>query len=219
MKVLGTDEAGRGPVIGPLIIVGITMQAEDLPKLETINIKDSKLLTKSQREAVFNKILELAESYKIVHISPEEIDQTIDHNETLNLNLLEAIKTADIINELKPDKAILDCPSNNIQAYQNYLKSKLINQSIEIIAEHKADTNHKIVAAASIIAKVTRDKEIEKIQKAIPCPIGSGYPSDPRTQKFLKENYHIYPHIFRKSWQSYKNVTSEKKQTNLADFS
>lgn len=219
MKVLGIDEAGRGPVIGPLVIVGIVIKSEDLPKLETLHIKDSKLLTKKQRESVYDKILELSDSYKIIHVSPQEIDHIIDHDDTLNLNWLEAIKTAQIINELKPDKAIIDCPSNNLKAYEDYLRSKLTHQEVELLTEHKADANHRVVAAASIIAKVTRDKEIEKIQKVIPDPIGSGYPSDPITREFLEKHYETYADIFRKSWQSYKDVTSKKKQTALSDFS
>ena len=84
--------------------------------------------------------------------------------------------------------------------------------------EHKADLNHPSVAAASILAKVTRDREIQKIKAEIGQDLGSGYPSDPTTKAFLEQNYRAHPDIFRKSWQSYKNVVKQKDQRNLSDF-
>ncbi|GAI86248.1 unnamed protein product, partial [marine sediment metagenome] len=136
----------------------------------------------------------------------------------LNLNWLEAIKTAEIINILNPNKAILDCPSPNIKAYTDYLTKHIKNKDIEIIAEHKADVKYVIVGAASIIAKVIRDKEIRLIQEKIDEPIGSGYPADPITKEFLKKNYNKYPDIFRKSWASFKVVIEQKKQKKLTQF-
>jgi len=123
--------------------------------------KDSKTLTKDQRENLYKKYIK-STKYKIIIINPEEIDEALNSPNT-NLNWLEAQKSAEIINELKPDKAILDSPSPNLQAYKDYIK-KLIKTKTKIITEHKAE-KYPIVAAASIIAKVTRDKEIEKITK------------------------------------------------------
>ena len=140
------------------------------------------------------------------------------NSESLNLNWLEAIKTAELINKLKPERAILDCPSNNLKAYSNYVRDHLKDKTIEIISEHKADSKYPIVAAASIIAKVTRDREIQKIKQKIGEEFGSGYPSDPMTQKFMKENHNKYPDIFRKTWISYKKLKQEKFQRSLADF-
>jgi ribonuclease HII len=91
---------------------------------------------------------------------------------------------------------------------------------MEIICEHKADLNHLVVGAASILAKVTRDREIEKLKKSIGINFGSGYPSDPLTQDFLRKNYSKYPDIFRKEWASYKEAAniSIKKQKSLSDY-
>ena len=119
-----------------------------------------------------------------------------------------------IINKLKPDKAILDAPSNNIEAYADYVKNKV---KCEILAEHKADANYPVVGAASILAKVTRDREIEKIKEKVGKDIGSGYPSDPITQEFLKKNWNKYD-FFRKSWETYKKIAKEKNQSKLGDF-
>ncbi|MAE13458.1 ribonuclease HII, partial [Candidatus Woesearchaeota archaeon] len=84
-------------------------------------------------------------------------------------------------------------------------------------AEHKADLNHPIVSAASIIAKVTRDREIEKIKQKIKIDFGSGYPADPKTQAFIKNNHDKYD-IFRTTWKTYKNIAQTKQQTSLNTF-
>lgn len=215
--IFGTDEAGRGPVIGPLVLVGLVVEEKNLSKLEELRVKDSKLLTPRQREHLFDRILKVVKDKAVTTILPKEIDTALE-SDSLNLNWLEAIKTAEMINKLKPDKAILDCPSPNKKAYTDYVRKHLDNKNIEIVAEHQAESKFCIVAAASIIAKVTRDREIEKIKKKIGIDFGSGYPSDPITQKFLKENYNNYPHIFRKTWISYKKLGKEKKQKSLTEF-
>ena len=215
-SIAGIDEAGRGPVIGPLVMAGVKLRKEAEQRLINIGVKDSKLLTHGQRESLFVKILDIVDSYKILIISPKEIDKTLK-SDTTNLNWLEADYSAKIINELNPDEAILDCPSNNIEAYVNYLKGK-VKTKTEILAEHKADMNYPVVSAASILAKVTRDREIEKIKEKTGKNIGSGYPSDPITQTFLRQNYDKYPDIFRKGWASYKKMVEKKKQKSLGDF-
>lgn len=123
-----------------------------------------------------------------------------------------------IINALKPDKAILDCPSVNIKKYADYLRLYLKNKNIEIIAEHKADVKFPIVSAASIIAKCIREEEVKKIEKMIGESIGTGYPSNLICQKFLKDNWDKYPDIFRKSWVTWKNHKIAKSQKKLSDF-
>jgi len=136
-----------------------------------------------------------------------------------NLNLLEAQNFAELINSLRCDEAIIDCPSTNIKAYTETLKS-LLKFDTTLMCYHKAERFFQ-VGAASILAKVTRDREIEKLQSTIPEPMGSGYPSDPVTKEFLKNNWDKYPDIFRKSWSSYTAYSDGKfsnKQKNLSDF-
>lgn len=216
MLLAGIDESGRGPLIGPLVIAAVAIEEKFLPYLDALKLKDSKALTRKQRSLAYEKIIKLA-SYKIIIIEPIEIDQELN-SDSSNLNWLEAKKIAELINDLNPDKAIIDCPSPNIGSYTNYLKALLKNPKTELICEHKADVNYPIVSAASILAKVTRDKEIKEIQKMIPEDIGSGYPSDPVTQRFLKENYEKYPEIFRKTWLPYRLIKDSKKQSSLKKF-
>lgn len=200
-----------------MVIAGVLMENKDINKLKSIGVKDSKLLTKEQRNILFYEIEKTVKDYKIIKVMPREIDEALFSEES-NLNKLESIKSAIIINALNPKKVILDCPSKNIPQYINYVKLFVKDKSIQITGYHEADLKYPIVAAASIIAKITRDNEIENIQRGIEENIGSGYSHDPLTQKFLKDNYNKYPDIFRKSWISYKNIAEKKKQRRLVEF-
>jgi len=216
--ILGIDEAARGPVIGPLIVVGYMIKESDLNKLKSIGVKDSKLLTHKQREKMVDKIKELAEDYKVITVHPGEIDEAVESSDHMNLNWLEAKKQAEIINELDPDVAYIDCPSPNIRKYKDYLMNLLNNDNIELIVEHKADFKYPIVGAASIIAKCVREDHVKAIEEMTGQSIGTGYPSNPICQKFLKENFDKYPDIFRKSWMTWKNHNKMKKQKKLDEF-
>jgi len=197
---------------------GFQIEEKQEAQLRRIKVKDSKLLTRKEREDLHTKILKISDKYKIIIINPQEIDRAVKGHDGLNLNWLEADKSAEIINDLMPDKTIIDAPGNNIDKYRNYLLKKLKNKSINLILEHKADVNYPIVSAASILAKVTRDNEIEKIKKQIGIDFGSGYMTDPKTVDFLKNNFENYPELFRKSWFPYKDLMNQKFQKSLSDF-
>lgn len=214
MIIAGVEEAGRGPVIGPMVMAICAIDENKIAELVMLGVKDSKLIKPKNREAMFNKIQELCES-EITIIGPQEIDDNLN-NPDMNLNRLEGVISAKLINKVHADKVILDCPSNNIPAYREYVKS-FVKRDVEIIAEHKADLNHTIVGAASILAKVTRDRIIEEYKKEIGHEFGSGYPSDPRTILFLKNNWDKYD-FFRKTWSTYKKVAQAKGQKGLGEF-
>ncbi len=214
--ILGIDEAGRGPVIGPLVMAGVLIEEEKEQELKGLGVKDSKLINPKRRVFLFDKIRKLARRYDILIIDPKEIDDALN-SDSLNLNWLEANKTVELINRLKPNKVILDCPSPNVAKYRRYVYELLDDKNIDIVSEHKADLKYPVVSAASILAKVTRDREIEKIKKKY-GDIGPGYSSNPITQKFLKENWNKHPEIFRKSWISWKNHKNAKNQKKLDDF-
>ncbi len=214
MRVAGVEEAGRGPVIGPMVMAICAIDEEKIPDLLSIGVKDSKLITPKNREIIFDKIKKLCE-YEIMILSPQEIDDNLNNPE-MNLNKLEGVVSAKLINKVRADKVILDCPSNNTNTYKEYV-SQYINKKIEIISEHKADLNHTIVGAASILAKVTRDRIINELKKEAKTDFGSGYPSDPKTIMFLKENWDKYE-FFRKTWSTYKRLSKENNQKNLNDY-
>ena len=215
VNVVAIDEAGRGPVIGPMVLCGVFMDEKDQFKLKLLGVKDSKLLSPLQRTKIFN-LLKKDIKYKAIVVSPEEIDNAL-FSENTNLNWLEADKSVEIMNHFNAERAILDCPSNNKENYVGYIRERLKNKDMEIKAEFKADRKYLAVGAASIIAKVIRDKEIDKLKKKYNVEFGSGYPSDEITINFLKKNYDKY-NFFRKSWAPYQNVKNEKSQKNLKEF-
>nr|MBA4405098.1 ribonuclease HII [Nanoarchaeum sp.] len=214
--ILGVDEAGRGPVIGPMVMAGVVINEADEKKLKEIGVKDSKLLTPKKREELFEKIKKIAKDYEIIIVSPKEIDEAVESQES-NLNKLEAIKTAMIINKFNPDLSILDCPTVSTHKYEDVIRFYLKNKELKLKAENKADVNYPVVSAASILAKVTRDREIEKIKEKY-GDIGPGYPSNEITQKFVKENWNKHPEIFRKSWATFKNIANKKEQKGLSEY-
>jgi len=215
--VCGIDEAGRGPVIGPMVIAGVLVTHHEQELLKKLNVRDSKLITPKKRQELARNIKNIVKKFRFIIIPPSEIDKELTSLFS-NLNLLEAKKSAAIINYLKPSTVYLDCPSNNIKSYKQQVRKYLKNTKTKIISEHKADQKYIAVSAASIIAKVTRDKEIAKIQKSIKPDIGSGYPSDPITQLFLAKYYKNYPSIIRKSWSSYKVLLQKKQQKTIGEF-
>jgi len=220
MLTLGIDDAGRGPVIGPMILAGCLIDDKFEKELKKLGVKDSKQLTQKRREFLAEKIKEMAETFEIVLAYPEEIDST--NKAGINLNSLEAIKMAEVINKINKGynkiRVVVDCPSVGIEKWKDFLKTKIDNLSnLEIICEHKADVNHISVSAASILAKCTREIEMTKLKEKYGKEIGSGYCSDPLTNTFLKEHIRNCNDqgIFRKSWSTWKNACGAEKQEKL----
>jgi ribonuclease HII len=211
--ILGIDEAGRGPVIGPMVIAGYCIEKEKIELLKSLGVKDSKELTKKQREEIYNEIIKLTDKYKYIVIDPKTIDYYVYKN---RLNYLEFENMIKIIEEIKPDTVIIDSPIVNTKKVIEYIKNNL-KINVEIIAENRADKNYPVVSAASIIAKVIRDREIDKIKEKINIDFGSGYPSDERTIKAIKENYEILKDYIRESWMTIKRIRGIN-QKNILDF-
>ena len=219
MKICGIDEAGRGPVIGPLVIAAYCIEEEKHGELQKLGLKDSKLLSPRQRDAFFKKLTKFSEDYSIKIIPAKEIDSRSDVG--LNINELEALKVAELIDELAPDFVYVDSPTSpDGKVFEKMIRKNLAHQSVKIASEHKADARYAIVSAASILAKVTRDEEVAEIKKEVKTDFGSGYPADPITKEFLKRNWEnpiITPYI-RKSWGTIKQLEKLKGQKTLGEF-
>jgi len=211
MLVAGIDDAGRGAVIGPLVIAGVLVEEEKLPKLTQLGIKDSKLLSPHRRETLAIEIKRIAQKHSIIKLSPKEIDEVVEKGRKLHkLNRLEAQTMAKIIEMLKPDIAYVDASDVIEERFKEHILECLPFR-VEIVSEHKADRKYPIVSAASIIAKVVRDREIAEIASKY-GDFGSGYPSDPRTMNFLQqclEEQGEYPNFVRKSWKPAKKTEAE----------
>jgi len=216
--ILGIDEAGRGPIIGPMVLAGVVIEEGQEVELSEIGVKDSKLLTPEKREKLFEKIKKIAKKIMIIEVSSKEIDSRFAVS--TNLNVLEAAKMAELINKLKPDVAIIDCPMVNCKKFKSEVLGKFLDHKCEIIAENYADSKYLAVGAASIIAKVTRDARIKEIEKAVGFPIGVGYTHDARTlafvEKALSRKDWIEKYI-RKSWLTFDRIKNEKAQKKLSD--
>ena len=219
MLVAGVDDAGRGSVIGPLVIAGVLMKEEDLPKLVELRVKDSKLLSPHRREILAIEIKKIAQKYSVVKLSPGEIDKVVETGRKLHrLNRLEAQTMAKVIETLKPDKAYVDASDVLEERFKEHIL-ECLPFKVEIVSEHKADRKYPIVSAASIIAKVERDKEIAELTNKF-GDFGCGYPTDPKTISFLQqclEKLGEYPDFVRKSWKPAKKAKSENdlRQTKL----
>jgi len=215
--ILGIDDAGRGPVIGPMVLAGCLADSSAEKEFKKLGVKDSKQLTQKRREFLESKIKELAKTFEVVILPPVKIDSSND--EGIKLNELEAIAIAKIINEinkapynLNKIKVIVDCPSTSILKWTDFLKTKIENLStLEIYCEHKADQNHISVSAASVLAKCVREREMQKLKEIYGQEIGSGYTSDSLTIKFLEKHgeKHKDAGIFRKTWATWKRVYKE----------
>lgn len=209
--ISGVDEAGRGSVIGPLVIAGVLFDENDLPKLMDIGVKDSKLLSPHRREELAVQIKDLALIYHVVFLSPVEIDIVVESKRKLHkLNRLEAKAMAKVIKILKPDIIYVDAADVLADRFKEHIAENL-NFNPKIVSEHKADLTYPIVSAASIIAKVERDHVILQLQKKH-GNIGCGYPSDPKTIKFLEGwigKFGSYPNFVRKSWKTAKRLKSQ----------
>lgn len=223
--ILGIDDSGRGPLIGPMILAGVLINEKQEKILKEAGVKDSKQLPHPARIRLAGIILENSLNHKIVKAYPMEIDSAVSSKE--NLNTLEAKKAAEIINALNDTKekikVVVDCPSVNIKAWTKTLSNFVKHpENLEIACEHKADVNHPAVSAASIISKVIREEEVAKIRKEYEKygNIGSGYPSDPVTKEFLKKNGAKLKDsgLFRKTWSTWKKLFPAKSQATLKDF-
>lgn len=220
MLVLGIDDAGRGPVIGPMILAGCLVEEEAAKEFKKMGVKDSKQLTDKRREFLAEIIRKKAISFETVIIHPNEIDGKNSHG--TNLNDVEAIACAEIINKInkgfKGIKVIIDCPSVSIEKWKNFLKTKIDDLSnLEIVCEHKADKNYVEVSAASILAKSAREKEMDILKEKYGEEMGSGYASDPNTCRFLEKyaKKHQESGIFRQTWETWKKACANLDQKKL----
>lgn len=200
----GVDEAGRGPIVGPMVMAAVYASNEDIPD----GVKDSKLLSPEKREMLYEQLKELPHSIRIVDVG--QIDAAVANN---NLNWLEAEHTAAMINELQPKKAIIDCPSRNLQAYKEFIENRCSDTEIHV--QFKADAEHPVVAAASILAKVMRDRIVKELHKVANFDFGSGYLTDPKTQDFMNNHFDKDFEGYRKSWKPYQRLVRDQQQKRL----
>ncbi len=215
----GIDEAGRGPVIGPLIIGCVVLDREGREKLGDLNVRDSKRVSPKRRARLEPEIKKHAVEWGLIEIPPVEIDVLRKRH---SLNAIEAMKVAEIILSLEkvPGVIYVDAVDNGADFYRKRVLDYLTSMNNgfiipEIISEHKADDRYIEVSSASILAKVERDRIVECLRNEY-GDFGSGYPSDDRTTEFIKGIIREgeIPEFVRRSW----NTLDKGKQTKLGEF-
>jgi ribonuclease HII len=211
--IAGVDDAGRGAVIGPLVIAGVLLRQEDLQTLKELGVKDSKLLTPHRREVLAGEIRKIVQKISVQKLRPSEVDTVVRSGRRLHkLNWLEAQTMANVIEELIPSLVYVDASDVLEERFKQHILECLPFR-VDIVSEHKADRNYVAVSAASIIAKVERDREIAILGKTH-GNFGSGYPSDQRTMNFLEylmKKSREYPDFVRKSWKPAKRMRDGRR--------
>jgi len=209
----GVDEAGKGAVLGPMVVAAAAVF--DLTQLDSVAIRDSKTLTPRRRDELFSRLTEMC-LYHVVYVSSAEIDAALP---LISMNLVVAQAHAACVAALKPKTAYLDACDVNAARYADTVQS-LLPCTCRLVAEHRADATYPIVGAASIIAKVTRDRAIADLALEY-GDIGSGYPSDKKTIRFLTEyirEHGIPPACARSSWKTVSALLAKERQPSLFDF-
>ncbi|PUA31469.1 MAG: ribonuclease HII [Candidatus Terraquivivens tikiterensis] len=211
MKVCGIDEAGRGSVIGPLVVFGILVHEKDVPLLKAMGVRDSKTLSRKAREVLSQKILSLdVKTYGVV-VDAAEVDRYLRRMSGPSINVLEANAVSEIIKNLRPDVVYIDSPDVKPIRYAKRILA-MLDYSPRIVCEHKADSRYEVVAAASIIAKVKRDCIVADLSKVY-GDFGSGYPSDKRTVEFISRYLRDKgeaPPCIRKGWRTVDRLLNRK---------
>ena len=218
--IAGVDDAGRGPIIGPLVVAGVLVARERMQDLVALGVKDSKLLTPGTRAHLVREIRTVASKVSVVEVEPREIDDVVLHGGKLRkLNFLEAKLMARVIAELAPEEVYVDASDVKKERYRETIVEFLPDElrRIRIVSEHHADRTFPVVSAASILAKVHRDEAVGALRQKY-GDFGSGYVTDPRTIEFLRvwrRTHEEYPPIVRLSWKTIKEIEREVGQSRL----
>lgn len=203
--MLGIDEAGRGSLIGPMIVAGVILDKEGEKRLSEVGVKDSKKLSPNKRNKLLDEIINEAHFIEVVPVGPQDID-------TNNLNLLTRRVMNTIINDALSlfdlDIIIMD------RVGRSYSLTKVIGgRRVRIVMEEKADAKYVVVSAASIVAKVFRDWIISYVCEMYGLG-GSGYPSDTSTIEWVKNNVNRIPRwLIRYKWRTLKQLEEKSNVT------
>ena len=216
MKIAGIDEAGKGPVIGPMCVGGVLLDEDKTNTLRNLGVADSKKISPKRRPLFAGQIEKYSEKVFVFEVEPRQIDEL---RKLMSMNDIMVIAFSKVLGHLHPEKAYVDAADINeerfgrrlLEEYQKNYPEKATNLSI--ISKHRADDRYPVVSAASIVAKVRRDELIEELKKEIGVDFGSGYPSDPKTKKFLadwyRENEEL-PAFVRHSWKTVDNLINKE---------
>lgn len=199
---IGIDEAGRGALIGPLVVAGIRVDESSLRLLSEMGVRDSKRLSPAARERLYSEIVAVVEEHEERIYPAWQVD-------TNSLTTLELNGIVSILNTLGPveeGKIVIDCIGKLARGKVERLLDT--PNGVELVYEPKADERYTACQAASIIAKVTRDREIVKLHQQIGIDFGKGYPNQGTVEfirEYMKARGELPPHT-RTRWRSIEKM-------------
>lgn len=216
--IAGVDEAGRGCVFGSLFLCAFAIDDAKQEELRALGARDSKVLSPQAREKLYAKLIKMGD-YAVVEYSAEKITRLM--RSKVSLNDAEAAMAAEALSQLhpKPKKVFVDSPDSIAWKFERRIRKFWGKTDIEFVCENKADAKYPVVSAASIVAKVLRDVQIERLHEEIGF-FGSGYTSDSRTVEFLEKNYDrmdVQKHL-RHEWKNVKKRHAPRDQSKLEQF-
>jgi len=217
--IAGIDEAGKGPVLGPMCVAGLLVEENKLDNIFRLGVKDSKKLTPKKRVALSVEINKLADKIFILEVSPGQIDGL---RKVITMNEIMVACYVKVLEELRPESALVDAADVIAERFGENIKKKY-SGDLNITSEHNADENYPIVSAASILAKVRRDELVRNLERKVGKEIGSGYPADPKTITFLEswvKEHGTLPDFARSSWETSRNILERigKTQKSISDY-
>ncbi|KAL7109158.1 hypothetical protein ACP275_06G157900 [Erythranthe tilingii] len=209
--IMGIDEAGRGPVLGPMVYGCLYCARSYQKTLSTLSFADSKTLKEEKREELFES-LKTDESigWDVDVIDPRELSAKMLKKNKINLNeishnsaiglIQKALNLGVLLTEVYLDTV------GDPEKYRVKLSERFPN--IKFVVAKKADSLYPVVSGASIVAKVTRDRALrnwvlEETAEGLHKNFGSGYPGDPQTKSWLEDHKHSifgFPSLVRFSW-------------------
>jgi ribonuclease HII len=202
--------------VGPLIVGGFCLSADRLPELVALGARDSKQLTPGARERVFAGLGALGTQVHVV-LSPRTVDRAVHRG---RLNELEVDAFAQIVREIAPDVAYVDACDTNERRFGARV-ARLAGGTARIIARHHADRDFPVVGAASVVAKVRRDRAVARLRERLGVDLGSGYPSDDRTVRCVRAvlaDGAPVPSWVRGSWATMQRVKPRRPARTLDAF-
>jgi ribonuclease HII len=227
--ICGGDEAGRGAVLGPLVISIVAIKKQNERKLADIGVRDSKLLSSAKREALFKKINKIAAEVLVHEISPKEINDAMQSK--ISLNELEAVHFSKLLDKVQSEFSTVYLDSPDVVQEKFGMRVNMYSQKrmivpghtkrekgvryAKIIAEHKADARYPVVSAASIMAKVSRDEAIARLGDQLGVDLGSGYPSDYHTIEVVRQNMKepAFRAHLREHWSTISNIKQARMES------
>jgi ribonuclease HII len=212
---VGSDEAGKGPVLGPMVAAAVRVDPDALPA----EVDDSKRLTPARREELAAGVRDAADAVGVAVVPPERIDDPATDMNTLTV-AAHAEALAAVASDGDPVYA--DAGDVSESRFARRVAAAVADRGadVDVTAEHGADARYPVVAAASIVAKVERDERVAGLEADFGA-VGSGYPSDPTTRAFLREYVREHgglPSCARASWKTCDDVLAAAEQSALDDF-